>query len=72
MFQLFKGNGKNITWELFNAVSALMALQPGNLCSTGGGLCGQRSQNGIREEKVLLRSSPSHSTLLSLCRAQTS
>jgi len=31
MFQLFRGNGKTITWESFDAISALMALQPVNL-----------------------------------------
>lgn len=71
MFQVFKGNGKTITWEPCNAINTLKALQPGNLCSTGRGLCHQRSQNGLREGKLLLPSSPSHSTLLHLCRAQT-
>lgn len=32
MFQLFKGNVKTKTQELFNASSTLMALQPGALC----------------------------------------
>lgn len=63
MLQLFKENGKNITWELFNAISALMALQPGNLCSTGRGLCCQSSQNGLGEEgAVPLLSLPQHLT----------
>lgn len=72
MLQLFKGNVKTVTQEPFNAISVLMALQPGNLCYTGRGLCHQRSQKGLREGKMLLPSSPSHSTLLSLCRAQMS
>lgn len=72
MFQLFKRNGKTIAWQLFNAIRALVALQPGNLCSTDRGLCCPRSQNGLREAKVPLPSSPSRSTLLHLCRAQTS
>lgn len=72
MFQLFEGNGKTITWELFNAISIPMVLQVGNLCSTGQGLCCQGCQHELRKGKVLLPTSPSHSTSFSLCRAQTS
>lgn len=72
MFQVFEGNGKNITWELLIAVSTLMVLQLGNLCSTGQGLCCQECQHELRKGKVLFPTSSSHSTSFSLCRAQTS